>query len=74
MFLNVYVDSIVTNAAYEGANEVLKYSNYGYIFTQAKVGKIVYESDHFIVEFLNSETIFTVQIGMQGQLQQIKIR
>jgi hypothetical protein len=70
----VFTDTFVIDAAYQGAENVLKYSHLSEIFAESIVkGKPLYEKNECTVSFVNGPTTFIVTIGINGELRQIQI-
>ncbi|MFH1101208.1 MAG: RHS repeat-associated core domain-containing protein [Methanobacteriota archaeon] len=71
----VLSDQYVINAAIQGADSVLKYSDYAEVFADTTLaGKPVYTKNECRVTFVNGQTRFVVSIGiLHGELRQIQV-
>jgi hypothetical protein len=70
----IFTDTFVINAAFEGAENVLKYSHLADEFSETVVrGKPIYGKNECTVNFANGPTTFIVTIGTNGELREIRI-
>jgi len=74
-FVRFYADNFVIDAAFKGAENVLKYSHLAEVFTESKVmDEPIYNKDECEVNFVNGNIEFIVAIGStKGELRQIQV-